>query len=146
MLDERLHEIIPLSTHAFKHAQGNIATVRSKNVGNLILFRDGTLRRIHDVSVLGPDGDGFISQALSYVTRSWRIVTALSEPIATPFEDLRARIANLVQRDTQRPSPYLDRIPPHTEVALLVDQCESACELFDRLGIPSPEDALDILC
>ena len=146
MLDEQRREIIPLSTFAFEHAQGGMETVRAKNLGNLILFRDGTLRRIEEITVVGPDGDGFVWRALSYLTRSWRVRTTLSEAVSIRLDDLKNRIAELVGQDAQRPEPYLDHIPRDAEVARLVGECKSIDELFDQLRVPSPEDALDILC
>ena len=146
MIDERQREIIPLSTHAFEHAQGNVSRIRAKNIGTKILFRNGLVRELQGIEVLGPDGGGIVPRLVSMVTRSWRINTTLSKPVDISLAELKKKIVELALLDSDRASPYLCAPSMAQNLPQLIEACESCAEIFDVLRVPPPGDALDIMC
>ena len=146
LLDERHGQILPLSTFAFEHAQGSKAAIREKNVNAKVLYRDGRICQLVDIDFVELDGESVASRIFSLVTRSWRVRTVLSPPLDLSFDSIKQAVTALSLRDAELPSPYLDRKPNAGDLPRLISACQSATELFDLLGVPSAENALDILC
>lgn len=143
MIDQRQGQVIPLSTYAFAHASGSIEEVRSKNTGNLIVYKNGSVSRILNIEKSAPPKSGLVSRLHEKLTQAIPIVTTLSVPTNVPFSEMKDLVRDLVHRDSLSPDPYLQPIADFDGRLRACDTWEAA---FLVLNVPAPGNALDLMC
>lgn len=138
-------EMYPLNTAALTRAQNSRRRLSSDYRDALILDRDGMLRRIERIEVLGPWGNSFARKLLSRLTDAWNVKVYLSEPLPRSLDQVKQLLIDCLEsRQT------IDSLQLESEAAraLFVNSVRSALntsELFDLLKLPAPDDALDVL-
>ncbi len=143
MIDQRQGQVIPLSTYAFAHASGSIEEVRAKNIGNLVVYKNGAVSRILNIEKSAPPRSGLISRLYEKLTQAIPIVTTLSEPTIVPFSEMKDLVRDLVHRDSLSPDPYLQ---PSADFDDRLGACDNWEAAFLILNVPAPENALDLMC
>ena len=136
---------IPMSTAALRTGQGKLRTLRSRNVGGLLVERSGKVSRIVDIGVVGYYGDGFLRKALSFATDAYVIDTRLQdEPLA--LDQIKQLLLPAIAADEQRGEPYLDGIADFDIAKDRLQAADSVEEIFSILRVSQGEGALDVMC
>lgn len=138
-------EIYPLSTAALKRAQASKRSLKNDYQEALIIDRDGILRRIDYVEVLGPWGDSVGRKLLSRLTDAWHIVVHLSEPLSWQLEKLKELLAEIISTSGNMEFPELAETSSRQEAVRAILAASTVDQIFDILKMPSPENALDVL-
>lgn len=94
---EREGCVVPVSTAAFTVAQASRREL-TKYIGGLVVERDGTVKRIENIQVLGAWGATKLRRMLSILTSAWRIHTVFSPPLQMQFDQLRLCLVELESR------------------------------------------------
>ena len=137
--------MFPISTSAFQVADGLPSKIRSRNIGVLVVFRSGAVKRIEAICFDGLHGRGWVSKILSALTNTWSISVQMSEPIAYKLDQVKELIVRYLELDQGLTEPALQLPKRLEEVSASILLCQSAGEIFDLINVPIPEDALDIL-
>lgn len=138
-------EMYPLNTAAFTRAQNSRRKLSSDYRDALILDRDGVLRQIERIDVLGPWGDSFARKLLSRLTDAWSIDVRLSEPLPRSLDEIKQLLIDCVASPQSIDTLQLDGEGASAQFIASVRAAASASELLDLLKRPAPNDALDVL-
>lgn len=138
-------EMYPLSTAAFTTAQSSRRRLSSNYRDALILDRDGGLRRIERIDVLGPWGDSFARKLLSRLTDTWSIRVHLSEPLPRSLDQIKQLLIDCVASCSEDDGLQLESEAARAQFVSSVRAAASVGELLNLLRLPAPEDALDLL-
>jgi hypothetical protein len=137
--------IAAISPVALTQAQAPRAELDRDYRDALLLDRDGTLRRIERIDILGPWGNTLGQRLLNRLTSGWRIEVQLSSPLPLNLDDQKSRLAQYILVNGGVHGRDLNEEPPADELASAVRRAESVAELFEALRMPAPDDALDVL-
>lgn len=138
-------QIFPLSPAALTQANTSRRKLAEKNQDALILYRDGTLRGIEHIEVLGPGGESIAGKVLSWLANSWRIAVRLSEPLLWPLEELKQLLADCINAQGYVFDDEADEASYTQQTAAAILAASSVAEIFDILRLPPLEDCLDVL-
>lgn len=138
--------IFALNPVALTQAQATKREVEREYRDALLLDRDGTLRRIERIDILGPVGDTIAQRLWNRMNSGWRVAVQLSQPLPLNLAALRRQIAEYIRvnggvNDAEDEPPP----PSNEELAHAVLRAESVAELFETLRMPSADEALDVL-
>lgn len=137
-------EMFPLSTAALTRAQASRRELANDYRDALVLDRDGTLRRIERIEVVGPWGNSVGRKLLSRLTDAWQIAVRLSEPLPWQLAELKQLLADCINAHGNMGDPETDEAS-RQRIAAAVLAASSADQIFDVLKVPPPEEALDVL-
>jgi ribonucleotide reductase alpha subunit len=138
-------QLFPASTWAFEQAQGSRASVLKRNLGALVMERDGLVRRIENIDRLGPVNRNFPRLALDIIFGLTRISVRFSDPISYSTDALRTLSLGYLGSDQSQENMELE---DPAQMAATVARLRAATtnqQLFDAFTLPSPHDALDLL-
>lgn len=138
-------EIYPLSTAAFTRAQASRRRLSSDYRDALILDRDGALRQIERIDVLGPWGDSFARKLLSRLTDAWSISVCLSEPLPRSLDQVKEILIDCMASPQSVDNMQLESEGARAQFIASVRAATSAGELLNLMKLPAPDDALDVL-
>lgn len=138
-------EMYPLNTAAFTRAQNSRPRLSSDYRDALILDRDGMLRKIERIEVLGPWGNSFARRLLSRLTDAWNITVHLSEPLPCSLDQIKQLLIDCVESPQTVDSLQLESEAARALIVTSVRSASSTSELLDLLKLPAPNDALDVL-
>ena len=138
-------EMYPLSTAALTRAQASRQELRNDYRDAYILDREGTVRQIEAVEVLGPWGETFSRKLLSRLTDAWSISVRLSEPLPWPLADLKRMLVDCLNSSWSGETGDPDEIVSLQEVTKAIIEASSSGAIVDALKLPPPEQALDVL-
>lgn len=138
-------QLFPASTWAFEQAQGSSASVLKRNVGALVMERDGLVRRIESIDRLGPVHRNFPRLALDIVFGLARISVRFSEPISYSTDELRSLILGYLGSDQSQQNMELEDPGQMAAVVARLHAATTNQLLFEAFTLPSPDDALDLL-
>lgn len=138
-------EMYPLSTAAFTSTQNSRRRLSSDYRDALILDRDGGLRRIERIDVLGPCGDSFARKLLSRLINAWNIRVHLSEPLPRSLDQIKQLLIDCVASPASVDNFQLESEAARAQFVSSVRAAASVGELLNLLRLPAPEDALDLL-
>jgi hypothetical protein len=145
MLIEREKLIIPISTNALQAGQSSRRALRTRYNGALIVTRQGVVRPISSVTVVGLWGSSFWRKLLSALTSAWKIQVHLGEPRSMNVQELGKLIDQFVRYDSARSEPFLSLSEPFDKISKRLRSARSVSEVFEILNVPDPEDCLDVL-
>lgn len=146
--DETLFLICPdrLQIYAFSpdgltRGQASKRELENDHLGELVLSRDGSLRRIDKVVVTGPYGESGAARMLSRLSGAHALDVTLSEPLDMPYADLRELIIRCVDATGMDNDP--ETLSIKDKVITLVRNTDDVASLFQSLNPPPPDEALD---
>jgi hypothetical protein len=138
-------EMYPLSTAALTRAQTSRRRLTADYRGAMILDREGRLRRIERIDVLGPWGDSLFRRLLSRLTDAWSIAVHLSEPLPRSLDQTKRLLIDCLASPRSVGSLQLEDEADRTRFVTSVRAAASEGELLHLLRLPAPDDALDVL-
>ena len=132
----------PLSTNAFNIAQSRKRDLQ-RNVGALIIYRDGAIKQIQGIRRLGLYGSRLGQKVSSALWGVYCIETQLKD-VAISIPELCALISELLVLDVKGGDPTfeIENVEWTTES---IRVAKSTAEILDLLHIPPIEDCLDVL-
>jgi hypothetical protein len=114
----------------------------------MLLDRQGQLRKIERVDVLGPWGDSAAQRLVSRLTSGWRVSVALSDSLAWSLGDIKELLARCILANGGVSDPDQGPAMPvssRQQLAADVIAASDVAEIFRVLNLPRAEDALDVL-
>jgi hypothetical protein len=138
-------EMYPLNTAAFTRAQASRRKLASDYRNALVLDRDGNLRKIEHIDVLGPWGTSMGRKLLSRLTDAWSIDVVLSDPLTCSLEQVKRLLIDCMESPQSADSMQFEVSGARKQFLTSVLAASSAAELLGLLRLPEPEDALDVL-
>jgi hypothetical protein len=138
-------EVYPLSPAALTRAQSSRTKLATDYRDALILERNGTLRQIEHIEVLGPLGESVGRRVLSRLTDAWRIAVRLSEPLSWGVDRVTQLLAGCIAERGQFGFPDMEDPSTRRRAAEAILAATSAADVFNILPMPDPEDSLDVL-
>jgi hypothetical protein len=146
LINERVGVACAYSTFAFHVSEGSPRRVLENHLGDLVVFRDGSVSRIEAIQFLGYWGETFWARVVSFANGGVRWISVTLR--AVPDIDIREVCRITVECLNRHPEVIERFFDNEAEVATVVQSVMAAStgsELFDALGVPEPQDALDIL-
>jgi hypothetical protein len=138
-------EMYPLTTAAFTRAQNSRQRLSSDYRDALILDRDGELRQIERIDVLGPWGNSFARKLLSRLTDAWSISVHLSDPLPRSLDQIKQLLIDCATSPQALDNLQLESEVARAQFVTSVRAAATAGELLKLLRLPLPEDVLDVL-
>jgi hypothetical protein len=138
-------EMYPLNTAAFTRAQASRRKLASDYRDALVLDRDGNLRKIEHIDVLGPWGTSIGRKLISRLTDAWSIEVGLSDPLPYSLEQVKRLLIDCMKSPQSADSLQFEVPGVRKQFLASVLAASSAAELLALLKLPDPEDALDVL-
>jgi hypothetical protein len=111
----------------------------------VLAIRDGNLRKIEHIDVLGPWGTSMGRRLLSRLTDAWRIDVALSDPLPCSLEQIKRLLIDCMESPQSADSMQFEVPDARKQFLTAVLAASDAAELLGLLKLPEPEDALDVL-
>jgi hypothetical protein len=144
LLNEQEAMALPFSTRAFEVSTGPTARVLLRYSGLLVVYRDGSVARLESIKFSGFWGESFWQRAFSFANGGTRRVSVTLRTLVNfEFEEVRRLTAECVRRHPEVVAQYFEQNVAPEAVLKLVTQSSTCAELFDALGVPAPENALD---
>lgn len=138
-------EMYPMSTAAFTRAQASRKELRNDYADALILDREGSLRKIDHVKVLGPWGNSYARKLLSRLTDAWSVEVRLSEPLPHSLDQIKHLLAECIGSPQSANTMEIEDPEAQQKLIVAVNAATSIGELLGLIKLPAPEDALDVL-
>lgn len=133
-----------MSTAALRQADSSRRRLRVDYRDALIISRNGEIRRMERIDVLGPRGNNWLLKVLSLLTRDWHIAVQLSDHLDMPLAEVKALIARCLENADRYFDSFAPDILAHS-FALAVQQASSVAAIVALFQLPPPEDSLDLL-
>ena len=134
---------IPINLRAFTVAQGSKREITRKNIGCMLITRDGQARQVLQIMFLGLYGDNYLRKVLSLFTSVYKIETQF-KPVVVRLDELKIIVARSIVADAKRGDRYFcNSVDPDTMLSGIKD-ARSIDELFNALHIDD-EEQLDVL-
>src|SRR5688572_17061211 len=127
----------PLSTRAFHVAQATRRELK-KNIGSLVLFRNGEVRRIEGVRAVSLHGESAFQKALSALNSCWNIEVDFSEPLKMSLTELKSLLLRCLDQ-------YVELREERDAIRQDIQSAVDTERLFEALRLPPFEDCLDVL-
>ena len=138
-------QLFPVSTWAFEQAQGSRASVLKRNVGSLVMERDGVVRRIDAIDRIGMINTRFPRVLLDLMFGLRRISVQFSDPIPYTVDELRALVIEYLTSDYSQQNMDLEDAEDLAATVARLHSSATNREIFEAFVLPSPDDALDLL-
>ncbi|MBC5768548.1 hypothetical protein [Ramlibacter albus] len=143
LLPER-KELFPLSSVALTRAQATRSELSRGYRDAIILARDGKVRRVERISVLGPWGESFGRRLLSRLTSAWRIDVDLSSPVNMTLEEIKALVVHCLEEGHSAENLGIEDERALAALVHDISLAQTPVELLAALKLPAPENALDV--
>ena len=130
----------PIAPRALKVANATRRELRS-NIGALLFYRDGTVRRINQLRPVSLFGEGLRQKIFSALASAWNIEVSLSDPLPMDLVDIKAALAPMLDRHIELEQPARQK----DEIWSAFHSAKTPDELFVALRVPSSEFCLDCL-
>jgi len=137
--------LVPLSLRALEVSQDGAASLNSKYEGAMLLYDDGSVRKIEKVVRLGLYGDSIGRKLLSALTSVFSIQVELSDAETMPLSEFKSLIIELTRKDARLEEPALPHSKSIEETIGSIRASESFTSVFDAIEMPGDEDCLDAL-
>jgi hypothetical protein len=140
-------KLLPVSTFAFKISRGPKRRVEQLYEDSLIIYRNGAVKKIDRIDFLGYWGTSIAQKLLSAANGGIRRISLhlVDQPQVT-LDGIKDILRRALPEDRKLVEPFFNARDPLPDVLRGVNQAMSCEQIFDALRMPSPEDALDILC
>jgi len=146
LINERAGTVLPYNTDAFQVSTGPTKRVLERYLHSLVVYRDGSVSRLDAIQFLGLWGKNALQRALSFANGgTHRISVNLSPELSSNFDATRKLVVECISRHPEVIEQYFEQSAAPAAVAAAVGRAATWDEIFDALGVPSPEDALDSL-
>jgi hypothetical protein len=104
------------------------------------------MRRISGIKFLGSWGDSIAMRLFSALNGNQRIEIEWEDLPSSRFQEIKALIIRALPEEIDLEESQFRPPKPLQEMLRRADSATTCSELFDEIGMPAPEDALDILC
>lgn len=145
LLDRNNKVLIPINSGVLEVSQfKSQKKLNNENVGSLILYPSGEVKRISKVSVLGFYGDTVWQKIFSILNTTNRIEIHLEEQ-NIDISTLKAEIIEYLRNDYCSADPLL---PQSRGIETAIDGIIAAVtfqDFYHSLEVPAEEDCLDVL-
>lgn len=145
LIDRNNKVLIPINSGVLEVSQfKSQKKLNNENVGSLILYPSGEVKRISKVSVLGFYGDTVWQKIFSILNTTNRIEIHL-EKQNIDISTLKAEIIEYLRNDYCSADPLL---PQSRGLESTIDGIIAAVtfqDLYHSLDVPAEEDCLDVL-
>jgi hypothetical protein len=147
LLFDSQKRLIPASTSAFKISHGPKRQIDQLYKDSLIIYRNGTVRKIDRIEFLGFWGATIGQRLLSAANGGIRRVELdLTDAPQGTLERIKGILCDGLTKDRELVEPFFSAADSLPDVLRRVNEATTCAEIFDAIRMPSPEDALDILC
>jgi hypothetical protein len=146
LLDERAGTVLPYSSNAFMVSTGPKQRVLQRYLGVLVVDRAGSVWRIDGIRFLGLWGESVWNRAFAFANGGTRRISVSRRLLAHfDFEQIRSFAIECLRQHPEVIQQYFDEGVVREKVVEQVRLSSTCAELFDALGMPSPENCLDSL-
>jgi hypothetical protein len=136
-----------LSTFAFSVSEGPKRKIEARYIGSLVIRRSGLVERIDHIDFLELWGGTFWRKLFSAINSGTRRISVhLSPQPQIGLSAIRQFVLEYLPEDRNRPEPYLESVQPLEVLVRRVQEAKSVSDIFDLIGVPAPENTLDVLC
>lgn len=147
LLNAATFTVVPLSTDAFRVAHGRQSKLLPEYLGAYVLYPTGTLRVITGITFGALVGGRWGSRAFSLLNGFWRHVEVrMTDYTDRPLE----RVKSVVADCQKHAGAKLELFMEDTQLAALdrdwLALVDSLSEVYAKLELPAPRDALDVMC
>ena len=143
MLMPHEKQIYPLSTFAFTVSQSSEKSLE-KNLGAIIIWDDGVVKRIKSIKKLGLYGTGFFAKLKSALFGVFEIQVEL-EKVESTFSETSQLIQDYIIHDAKSHDPSFALVDSPEVTLEKIKSLDSVKAIFNYLKMPGPEDCLDVL-
>jgi hypothetical protein len=141
---DRERMLIPLSPEAFTRANRSRRKLRTEYTGALIIYRAGKVLPIERIEVLGLLGSSIFAKFMSALNSDWSIKVHFGPETGMNLDEFKALVIQYLGYDmSERGDPFLPQEEPLETVYQSVRSATNFAEVFERIHVPPPEDALD---
>ena len=144
LIDESKNEWYAIAPLFFEIGMFSKRQIKNKNIGVLIISRDGCAQRIKSVDVHGFYGKKFMDWLTSALSGSYSITVYFDPPMDMSLEDFKELVIRYLESERTSSDPNLPQEKPLDEVIALVRSSSSYSEVFNHIGANDPENCLDI--
>ena len=145
LLDRNKKALMPINSGVFEVSQfKSQKKLNNENVGSLILYPSGEVKRISKVSILGFYGDTIWQKIFSILNTTNRIEIHLDEQ-NIDLSTFKTEIIEYLRNDCCSADPLL---PQSRGLEAAIDDIIAAVtfqDLYHSLEVPAEEDCLDVL-
>lgn len=145
LIDLESDDVFPFSSHGFDVASGSLKSIRKRAAGCIFLDARGSTFRISNIEAREK---GLFATLKCSFGGPFPIRTS-RETVDVALGDLRKHIRTGVFNYKERfyePDEAWELIGlPEEQISKLVDGADSSIKLYRMLGLPKPEDCLDLL-
>lgn len=133
------------STQAFRIADEPEKKLRSRYCGALVINNKGQVSEISEINVLGYSGETLLRKLPSIVFGIRDIAVQFSNKRQMDLNEFRERAFEFVQWDVETGDPLLEYSGSLEDVHTRLEECSDAADVFRIIGVPEPQDCLDVL-
>ena len=90
-------------------------------------------------------GDTLARRVISRLNGTWALDIEFSPLTVVNLSDFKNLVRRYLTRDYERGEPYLPQDEPLDKVMDRVELAKSVWDVFEVIGVPPPEEALDVL-
>jgi len=145
LVDRDRASLVPLSLRALEVTQDREAALNDKYIGAMLLFDNGTVRKIEGIETLGLYGDSMGRKILSLLTSVFSIRVELSDAGTLPLAEFKNLIVELIRMDADLDEPALPHTKQIDETSRNIEEASTYKSIFDVIEMPRDEDCLDAL-
>ena len=147
LLIDAAGKLMSVSTSAFRISSGPKRRIERLFNQSTIIYRSGTVKKINRIEFLGYWGQSLRRKLLSIANGGVRrvMLELVSEPKVT-LADIKQIVRKELPEDRKSAEPNFRSASSLPDLLRKVDEANSCAEIFEIIGVPSPENALDVLC
>jgi hypothetical protein len=140
-------KMLPVSSFAFGVSSGPKRRVERRFMDSLIIYRSGAIKKIGQINFLSYCGTTLGQRLLSAANGGIRRITLdLIDQPQVKLAELKNMLHKGLVEDRKLAEPFFDAADPLPDVIRRIDAAANCADIFEALHMPSPENALDILC
>ena len=140
-------KLLPVSTSAFQISSGPKRRVEQSYNQSTVIYRNGSVKKINRIDFLGYWGATAGRRLLSAANGGVRrIALDLTDQPQITLDEVKRIVCRELPEDRKLADPYFGAADPLSDVIRRVSEATTSAELFDAIGMPLPQNALDILC
>ncbi|MEF2252977.1 hypothetical protein [Ralstonia solanacearum] len=146
VLNERARTVLPYSTNAFKVSTGSKSRVLYHHLGELVVYRDGSVFRLEAVHFYGYFGERIWQRVFSFANGGIRQISVKFGRVGDfNCDEIKRRILDFIQLNPALIDQYFKEGVDFESTIGRVKSAMNCMELFDALEVPAPQDSLDLL-
>lgn len=142
MFDHKSEKLIPVSETIFSISQfSSEKVINEKYAGNWVLYPDGRLAEIENISFNGAYGKTLLQKIFNRLNSTFS-VTVIFKDCGTPISEVNRTAIKYLQNDQSSTEPYM---PPQNHLNGEGTVPESFQCMYSSFVLPEAEDCLDVM-